>query len=112
VTGNTMAISVRERTSELAVLKAIGFSGRAVLFFVLAESLVIAIVGGLLGLGLALLAVPALANALNGMLPQLVLEPSILVLGLVAALLVGIASGILPGLSAMHMRVVNALRRV
>jgi putative ABC transport system permease protein len=112
VTGNTMAISVRERTSELAVLKAIGFSGRAVLFFVLAESLVIAIVGGLLGLGLALLAVPALANALNGMLPQLVLEPSILVLGLVAALLVGIASGIFPGLSAMRMRVVNALRRV
>jgi putative ABC transport system permease protein len=112
VTGNTMAISVRERTSELAVLKAIGFSGRLVLFFVLAESLVIAIVGGFFGLGLALLAVPALANALNGMLPQLVLEPSILILGLVAALLVGIASGILPGLGAMRMRVVNALRRV
>src|ERR1700736_6897369 len=48
VTGNTMAISVRERTSELAVFKAIGFSDRAVLFFVLAESLVIAVFGGLL----------------------------------------------------------------
>jgi len=112
VTGNTMAISVRERTSELAVLKAIGYSGRAVLFFVLAESLVIALVGGLLGLGLALGAIPALASALNGMLPRLVLEPSILVLGLISALAVGIASGILPGLGAMRMRVVNALRRV
>src|SRR5947208_15847455 len=112
VTGNTMAISVRERTSELAVLKAIGFSGRAVLFFILAESLVIALAGGVLGLSLALLAVPALAKALNGMLPQLVLEPSILVVGLFAALAVGIASGILPGLGAMRMRVVNALRRV
>jgi putative ABC transport system permease protein len=112
VTGNTMAISVRERTSELAVLKAIGFSGRAVLFFVLAESLVIAIVGGVLGLGLAMLAVPVLAKPLNGMLPQLVLQPSILVLGLMTALAVGIASGILPGMGAMRMRVVNALRRV
>ena len=48
-----MAISVRERISELAVLKAIGFSDRTILFFVLAEALIIALVGGLLGLGLA-----------------------------------------------------------
>jgi len=112
VTGNTMAISVRERTAELAVLKAIGYSGRRVLIFILAESLMIALIGGLLGLGLALLAVPALAKALNGMLPQLLLEPSILVLGLISALAVGIASGILPGLGAMRMRVVEAFRRV
>src|SRR5260221_495767 len=52
VTGNTMAISVRERTGELAVLKAIGFSDRSVLFFVLAESLVIALIGGLIRFGL------------------------------------------------------------
>ena len=112
VTGNTMAISVRERTAELAVMKAIGFSGPRVLIFILAEALVIALAGGLLGLGLALLAIPALAKALNGMLPQLLLDPSILILGLVAALVVGIASGILPGLGAMRMRVVEAFRRV
>ena len=112
VTGNTMAISVRERTAELAVMKAIGYSGPRVLIFILAESLVIALIGGLLGLGLALLAVPALARALNGMLPTLILDPSILILGLVAALAVGIASGILPGLGAMRMRVVEAFRRV
>jgi putative ABC transport system permease protein len=112
VTGNTMAISVRERTSELAVFKAIGFSDRAVLFFVLAESLVIALIGGLLGLALAMLAVPALAKALNGLLPSLVLAPAILGLGLIVAIAVGIISGLLPGISAMRMRVVNALRRV
>jgi putative ABC transport system permease protein len=112
VTGNTMAISVRERTAELAVLKAIGYSGNRVLIFILAESLVIALIGGLLGLGLALMAVPALAKAMNGLLPQLVLEPSILVFGLIAALAVGIASGILPGVGAMRMRVVEAFRRV
>ncbi len=112
VTGNTMAISVRERISELGVLKAIGFSDRSVLFFVLAESLVIALIGGVLGLGLALLAVPLLGAALNGLLPSLVLSPAILLLGLLVALLVGAISGLLPGIGAMRMRVVNALRRV
>jgi len=112
VTGNTMAISVRERTSELAVLKAIGFSDRAILFFVLAESLVIALFGGFLGLLLAVLATPVLATALASMLPNLVLPGSILIVGLVVALIVGIAAGLLPGIGAMRMRVVTALRRV
>jgi len=112
VTGNTMAISVRERTSELAVFKAIGFSDRAVLFFVLAEALVIALAGGLLGLLAAMVMIPALGKALTGLLPSMVLSRSMLVFGVLMAVLVGLASGLLPGLSAMHMRVVNALRRV
>jgi putative ABC transport system permease protein len=112
VTGNTMAISVRERTNELAVLKAIGFSDRLVLTFVLGESLVIALVGGILGLLLAKLATPILSRALNGMLPVLVLSPSILLVGFLTAIIVGFASGLLPGIGAMRMRVVNALRRV
>jgi putative ABC transport system permease protein len=112
VTGNTMAISVRERIGELAVLKAIGFSDRWVLFFVLAESLTIAAVGGLLGLGLALLAIPVLGAALNGLLPTLILSPEILSFGLATALLVGVVSGLLPGIGAMRTRVVDALRRV
>ena len=112
VTGNTMAISVRERTGELAVLKAIGFSDRKVLGFVLGESLVIAVVGGLLGLALALVAVPLLSRALSGIVPVLILSPTILLAGFVAALFVGFISGFLPGFGAMRMRVVNALRRV
>ena len=112
VTGNTMAISVRERIGELGVLKAIGFSDRSILFFVLAESLVIALFGGLLGLALALLAIPVLGAALNGLLPALILSPAILSFGLVTALVVGVVSGLLPGIGAMRMRVVNALRRV
>jgi putative ABC transport system permease protein len=112
VTGNTMAISVRERIGELAVLKAIGFSDLTVLFFVLGESLVIALVGAALGLGLAVFAVPVLSKLLNGLLPRLLLDRSVLVMGLFTAILVGIISGLLPGISAMRMRVVNALRRV
>lgn len=112
VTGNTMAISVRERIGELGVLKAIGFSDLTVLFFVLAESLLIALVGAALGLGLAVFAVPVLSKLLNGLLPRLILDRSVLVTGLFTAILVGIISGLLPGISAMRMRVVNALRRV
>jgi putative ABC transport system permease protein len=112
VTGNTMAISIRERTGELAVLKAIGFSDRFVLFFVLAESLVIALIGGLLGLGLAILAIPVVGANLNGLLPPLLLSVTLLGFGLLFALFVGVASGLLPGISAMRLRVVDALRRV
>jgi len=107
-----MAISVRERTAELAVLKAIGFTDRSVLFLVLAESMVIALVGGALGLILAAGAIPGVGAALNGLLPPLILSKLTLGLGLGFALLVGAASGLLPGIGAMRMRVVNALRRV
>jgi len=112
VTGNTMAISVRERTSELAVFKAIGFSDRAVLFFVLAEALAIALFGALLGILGALIVVPALGKALTGLLPSIVLSRSMLLFGLALALVAGFASGVIPGVSAMRLRIVNALRRV
>jgi putative ABC transport system permease protein len=82
------------------------------LFFVLAESLAIALIGGFLGLVLAWVAVPGLAKALNGILPSLVLSNVMLGLGLILAVLVGFISGIIPGVLAMRMRVVNALRRV
>jgi putative ABC transport system permease protein len=112
VTGNTMAISVRERTNELGVLKAIGFKDGKVLFFVLAESLAIALFGGVLGLALAIFAIPALGVALNGLLPNLILSKSMLAMGIGFALIVGTCSGLLPGIGAMRLRVVNALRRV
>jgi putative ABC transport system permease protein len=112
VTGNTMAISVRERTSELAVLKAIGFSNRSILFFVLSESLLIALVGGVLGLILAPILLPLIERMLNGVLPNLVLSPALLCMGMAAAIAVGLIGGLIPGVGAMRMRVVNALRRV
>jgi putative ABC transport system permease protein len=112
VTGNTMAISVRERVGELAVLKAIGYPDRYVLFFVLSEALVIALIGGLIGLGLAILAIPVVGAALGGLLPPLLLSVGVLSLGLAFAIFVGVASGLLPGIGAMRLRVVDALRRV
>lgn len=111
VTGNTMAISVRERTNELGVLKAIGFSDGAVLGLVLAESMAIAL-AGCVGLILALVAIPQLSRAMAGLLPPLLVTAKTLAYGVIAAILVGFAAGIIPAYGAMRMRVVTALRRV
>ncbi|MFY9531759.1 MAG: FtsX-like permease family protein [Candidatus Acidiferrales bacterium] len=111
VTGNTMAIAVRERTAELAVLKAVGFSDRFVLLLVLAESLVIAAIGGALGLGLAKLFTLG-GDPTRGLLPFFYLPGEMMVVGLALALAVGAASGLLPAIGAMRLRVVDALRRV
>lgn len=112
VTGNTLAIAVRERTREFAILKALGFSDFTLLTFVLVESLVPALFGGTLGLGLAWIAMPVVAKLLNGILPNLAVSSQILLLGLLMALLIGMVSGLIPGIIAMRMRVINALRAV
>jgi putative ABC transport system permease protein len=111
VTGNTMAISVRERTNELGVLKAIGFSDRTVLGVILSESMVIAL-AGCVGLLLAMIAIPELSRAMAGLLPPLLVKAKTLGYGVIAALVVGFASGIVPAYGAMRIRVVTALRRV
>jgi putative ABC transport system permease protein len=111
VTGNTMAIAVRERTRELAVLKAVGFSDAFVLALVLAETLVVAAVGGALGLGLAKL-FTLRGDPTGGLLPFFYLSPEATALGLGLAMAVGLLAGILPALSASRLRVVDALRRI
>ena len=111
VTGNTMAIAVRERTGELAVLKAVGYSDRFVLLFVLFESLLIAVIGGALGLGLAKLFTLG-GDPTRGLLPFFFLPGKAVLAGLGVTLAVGAVSGIIPAIGAMRLRVVDALRRV
>lgn len=111
VTGNTMAIAIRERTAELAVLKAIGYSDVFVLILVMAESMLIALIGGSLGLVLAKLFTLG-GDPTHGLLPLFFLPVNTMLLGLVVALLVGAASGIVPATQAMRLRVVDALRRI
>ena len=111
VAASTMAQSVRERTSELAVLKTLGFSGPAILALVLVESLFIAFTGGLLGLGLAWLFVTLVGDPTNGMLPIFVLPTRDLVIGVGLRLLMGVLAGLLPAVAAMHLKITVALRR-
>ena len=111
VTGNTMAMAVRERVPELGVLKTLGFGDKTVLFLVLAESLVIASVGGALGIGLAKLFTMG-GDPTGGMLPVFYLSNGEMLLGLGIAIFVGLAAGSIPALTAMNLRIVDALRRV
>jgi putative ABC transport system permease protein len=111
VIGNTMATAVRERTSELAVLKALGYSDRFVLSIVVAESLLLALVGG--GAGLAAAKVLSLrGDPTGGMLPVFFIPASSLAAGLALTMAVGLTAAIIPAVSAMRLRVVDALRRV
>ena len=111
VTGNTMAIAVRERTGELAVLKTVGFPDWAVLGLVMAESVLVALLGGGLGLALAK-ALTLRGDPTGGFLPIFYLPPGQVATGVGVALLVGVIAGFLPAFSAMRLRVVDALRRV
>ena len=111
VTGNTMAMSVRERTGELAVLKTLGFTDGFVLLLVLIEAVLVAAVGGGLGLSLAK-AFTLAGDPTGGMLPGFYLPPLGLVAGLALALAVGLLAGLIPAWSAMRLPVVDALRRL
>ena len=132
VTGNTMAMAVRERVPELGVLKTLGFGDKTVLFLVLAESLVIAAAGGTIGISMAklftmggdptggMLPIFYLSNSemLVGLPPEPALSaaeqdpPGCLGSGLGIALFVGLVAGSIPALTAMNLRIVDALRRV
>ena len=111
VAGNTMAQAVRERIRELGVLKAVGFTDRGVLGLVLAESCLVTLIGGALGLGLAWLAVTFGGDPTNGFFPVFYLPATDLAMGLVLMLLVGVVTGLLPALQARRLEIADALRR-
>ena len=109
LTGNTMAQAVRERTSELAVLKTIGFSNRSVLGMVLAESMLLVLIGGVLGLGLAAVLSPAVTAASNGAIQLPPIGWRSWSLGLALMVGIGLLVGALPALRAMRLNIVDAL---
>lgn len=113
VAGNTMAQSVRERTQELGVLKALGFSNELVLAVVLGESLVITVLGGGIGLLVGWLMVTGMGNssALKQFFPIFFIPPRDLGLGLALTFGLGLVAGILPALQAMRLHLAEALRR-
>ncbi len=112
VVGNTMAMSIRERMRELAVLKAIGYSDGFVLFLVLAESLLVAAIGVALGAALMFLAFPFIERGLSGILQNVHLPMERAVAGVVITLFIAFLAGILPAVNASRLRVVDAIRRV
>ncbi|HEU4813890.1 MAG TPA: FtsX-like permease family protein [Xanthomonadaceae bacterium] len=109
LTGNTMVQAVRERIPELAILKTIGFTDRSVLMLVLAESMLLLVIGGLLGLGLAAVAMPAVSAASGGMIQLGTMPAATWALGVVLMLAIGALVGLIPAMRAMRLNIVDAL---
>jgi putative ABC transport system permease protein len=111
VTGNTMSQSVRERTGELGVLKALGYTNSQTLALVLAESCLLAVLGGGIGLGVALMLISR-GDPTGGMLPLFYFPTLDVLIGLGFSIALGVLAGIFPALQAMRLRVADALRRM
>lgn len=109
LTGNTMAQAVRERTSELAVLKTIGFTSSSVLAMVLAESVLLVVIGGVLGLGLAAVLGPAVGTFSGGTINLPAIGTQSWLLGLALMGGIGLLVGALPAIRAMRLNIVDAL---
>lgn len=111
VSGNTMSQSVRERINELAVLKTLGFTDGAMLGIVLAESIAIMLIGGLLGLGIGWVIVQGAAQAVGAFLPGIFLSPQAMGTAFLIMIGAGVVAGIFPALKAMRLSIVDALAR-
>lgn len=111
IVGNTMMLAIRERTTEIAVLKTLGFRSARIFRMVLAESLFLSFLGGLLGLALAAVALGFMSKGLADVLPDIALGPSIVLQALGIMLALGLVTGIVPAFAAMRLNVVTALGR-
>ena len=111
VTVNTMSQSVRERTSELAVLKALGFGRGTVSGLVLAEAVGVTVLGGALGLAVSWLLARAIYKSVQDVLPALGVPPAAVGLGILLMIVFGVIAGALPLRQVFRLRAADALRR-
>ncbi len=111
IVGNTLIMALRERTREIGVLKTIGFPAGRILRLVLGESLLLALLGGLPGLGLAALVTMSLRESLANFVPRIALTPDIAAVGVVLMATFGLLTGLTPALLAMRLKIATALGR-
>jgi putative ABC transport system permease protein len=111
IVGNTMALSIRERTREIGVLKTLGFSGGRVLRLVLGEAILLALLGGLPGIGIAMLIGFLLRENPSNFLPRIAVTPDIVLLAVALMVALGVITGVVPALNAMRLKIATALGR-
>ncbi|NWH08099.1 MAG: FtsX-like permease family protein [Alphaproteobacteria bacterium] len=110
IVGNTMMLAVRERTTEIAVLKTIGFTSGRIFVLILGESLLLALLGGIIGLLLASLATMVVSQA-GGFLATMTMTPSVALTGVGIMAALGLVTGLFPAMRAMNLNVVQGLER-
>ena len=119
VTANTMSMAVRERRTEIAVLKTLGFSSGRVMGLIVAEAIFLGALGGAVGIGgsraliWVLTHAPGISDALAGFgLSELTLQPAVAALGFSVALVLGFAAGFVPAFNAYRSKITEMLRTV
>jgi putative ABC transport system permease protein len=117
ILANTIAMSVRERTHEYGVMRAIGFPPGHILGFIVGESVLVSLVGGLLGVLLTLGLIngmmgPFIEENMTSMFPNFSTPTRVMVIALIAAVIVGLIAGIIPAIRASRLKVTDALRRL
>jgi len=117
ILANTVAMSVRERTHEYGVLRAIGFAPKHVLAFILGESMLVAVAGGLLGVVLVYLLInnaigPGIEKNMGGLFATFHTPTWLMGVALAAAAIVGAIAGLIPAILASRLKVTDALRRL
>jgi putative ABC transport system permease protein len=111
IVGNTMALTIRERTREIGVLKTLGFTGGRILRLVLGESILLALLGGLPGLALAALVTMLLRPSVSNLLPGFALTGDIVAEAIGLMLALGLITGLIPALNAKRLKIAIALGR-
>ena len=112
VAANTMAMSVRERTTEIAVMRTLGFPSATIFLLVAGEGLLMATVGGILGIGVAYTIVnPRFLNA-GGFIPEIGVNNTNVLVALALSVGIGLLAGLIPATMASRLKIVDALRRV
>jgi putative ABC transport system permease protein len=112
VSANTMAMSIRERTREVAVLRTLGFTRERIFQLLLSEALAIALIGGLAGVALATLIIGALSRPGIGMPVSMHMTTATALVVMLVAALVGVTSAVIPSYRASRLHIVDALRHI
>lgn len=111
IVGNTMVMAVRERTREIGVLKTLGFSGGRILRLILGEAVLLALLGGLPGVALAAVFAAALETSVGNFIPGFAVTPGIALNAVLLMLGFGLATGLIPAVAAMRLKIATALGR-
>ena len=112
VAGNTMAMSVRERTMEIAVMRTLGFQSATIFLLVAGEGLLMALGGGVFGALLARLLVNPSFFPSGGFIPEITVNNTNVAIGVGLSAVIGIVAGVIPATMASRLKIVDALRRV
>jgi putative ABC transport system permease protein len=112
VAGNTMAMSVRERTTEIAVMRTLGFQSATIFLLIAGEGLLMSLGGGLLGALLARLVVNSSVFPTGGFIPAIAVNNANLATGIALSAVIGIIAGLIPATMASRLKIVDALRQV